>query len=123
MDKRRYARLVARVDITVKRMGDDLTDPWTVASKDISAGGVGIVSEKELRNGDLLRLDIKLPDDRMIRAFGVVKWMQERENLYTASQRDYTAGIEFTNINDDDRKMIDDFVAQAKFPNEGQDNP
>jgi len=119
MDKRRYSRLVARVEIVIKKISaGEINDPWAVVSKDISAGGVGIVSERELKVSDVLFLDIKLPDGRQLHTAGEVKWIMQRENLYSPTQRDFSAGIEFIKITDENKKVIDDFISQAKFSDE-----
>jgi c-di-GMP-binding flagellar brake protein YcgR len=116
MDKRRYARLVARLDFTAKKITpDNAYEPVTVVSKDISIGGVGFCSEHEFKVGDIVKLTIRMPSDKVIITVCGVKWVQEKENLYNASSREYHVGLEFTQISDIDRKEIGDFISSANY--------
>ncbi len=112
MDKRRYARLIAQMEVTVKKANaGPLEDYVHVVSKDISVGGIGLVSEGAHAVGDSLKMVIKLSEEQVLHVVGVVKWVTERENLYRVTQKDYLVGVEFTEISDEDRRTIDQLVS------------
>jgi c-di-GMP-binding flagellar brake protein YcgR len=125
VDKRRYIRLIAQLQVTVKRVSEKPLDEFiTVVSKDISLAGIGLTSESKFVDGERLRLTIKLPGDSTIHSDGSVKWVTMRENLYSSSGHDFAFGVEFTQLSDPDRKEIEKFIAQTGYdPAEQSPNP
>jgi len=116
VDKRRYMRLIAQLEVKVGRIsGTGLDEFISVTSKDISVAGVGLTSEARFSKGEPLKLIIRLPDDITVHAVGAVKWVTMRENLYAANGHDFAFGIEFVQISDSDRKEIEKFIAQTGY--------
>lgn len=115
VDKRRYTRSLARVEVTIKRISQETFDEATpVVGKDISTKGIDLLSEKPFKTGDVINLNIKLPLDKVMHAIGVIKWVTQRDNLYTASLKDFLCGVEFTQIADADRRQIEKFISETK---------
>ena len=124
MDKRRYARLVAQLEVTVKKVSEDVVDQFiSVVSKDISPAGIGLTSEERFEEGEQLRLVIKLPGGVAVHVGGIVKWATMRENLYSSKGHDFTFGVEFTELSDSDRREIEKFIERAGYNPAEPPNP
>ena len=124
MDKRRYARFVSRLEVGVKRVEGEALDRFIpVVSKDISLAGIGLVSEEKFQAGEKIKMAVKMPGDINLHISGVIKWVNERENLYSTSGRDFVFGVEFTDLSDTDRKTIENFIAQTGYDPAGAGGP
>jgi len=72
-----------------------LGDKFPAISKDISAEGMRIVCKKELKKGDLLHLEIYLPNQRdPLVMEGEVRWSQKLPDM-----DHFDAGIKLSKIN------------------------
>lgn len=108
-ERRKYVRLQATVQINYKILGK----PGTVEvfSKNISAGGLCVVADKELSLDTPLQLEIKIPDLKApIQAIGRVVWQSEITTGDADSKSKLETGIEFTGISDFDRFNINRYV-------------
>ena len=80
-------------------------------TKDISAGGIRLVSKEKLNVGEELHLEWLMPPLGIISLPGQVRWVAEVESV--GEQRNivqYHAGIEFLHIDDEERDAINEFV-------------
>ena len=124
MDKRRYIRLIAQLEVKINKVSEVIFDEYiSVVSKDISLAGIGLTSEIKFTAGEQLKLIIKLPSGITVHAGGVVKWVTMRENLYSSTGHDFAFGVEFTQLSDSDRKEIEKFIAQTGYDPADPANP
>ena len=84
--------------------------PETIKSntKDISSGGICLITYAPLQPGDIMELDFKLKGKEFtIKAKGKVIWTQEFE---IGNQKGYDNGIEFVEISREARTEIEQYV-------------
>lgn len=110
-ERRRFVRLDASVEIFYSLEANQ--DAVSCLSKNISAGGICLIVYEPLNAGDTLSLRIYLPDDKpFVVARGKVAWIK---TFKIAGEKErYDAGLEFTEINQGDRKRIDNYVFSLK---------
>lgn len=113
-EKRKFVRLNINVAVKCTKVGDERKDilPRENASKDISGGGISIISYEELKEGDILEINIELPTKKVIDTRGRVVRTNEIEIYGERQEKRYEAGIEFLGINEEDREEILKFVFQ-----------
>lgn len=77
-------------------------------TKDVSAGGVCLVTEELLKAGTPLDVELKLPDrDRSIAFTGVVKWSKPIGESHKSYENPTAeTGVEFVRIDPDDQKQL-----------------
>lgn len=110
-EKRRYPRLKFNVDVEYKILRETGFNSTKAESKNIGAGGICIIALEKFDIGNSLSLKFSLPGaEKSIKAIGKVAWVSEfsigNVPLHTA----YDTGIEFTDINDEDREKINEYV-------------
>jgi c-di-GMP-binding flagellar brake protein YcgR len=82
-------------------------------SKDISAGGIRLVSQEILKRNEELSLEFVLPPQRSFNLRGQVKGVQEIELISDEGKVTmYYVEIEFLDINEEDRNFINKFVSE-----------
>ena len=80
-------------------------------TRNIGGGGVCIIVKNKLEFGDKLQLEITLPKLKIIHAKGTVVWTKEFEiGLEKEITKGYYAGVEFTDISEEDRKLVEEYV-------------
>lgn len=108
-ERRKYLRLQAVVEVNYKIIGKPGT--VEVSSKNISAGGLCVVTDNELSSDTPLQLEIKIPDLKApIQAIGRIVWQNKIATGNTKSVGQFETGIEFTGISDFDRFNINRYV-------------
>lgn len=108
-ERRKYVRLQATVQVNYKIIGKP--GAVEVFSKNISAGGLCVVADKELSPDTPLQLEIKIPDLKApIQAIGRVVWQNDIGTGDAKSIGQFETGIEFTGISDFDRFNINRYV-------------
>ena len=77
-------------------------------TKDISQGGICLITRSPLKEGDVLNLTIRLlGEEKPFKVKGRVVWTQVFE---IGNQKGYDNGIEFTEIPEDNRAIIETFL-------------
>jgi len=111
-ERRKYPRLKFNVDVDYKILRENGFIATKVETKDIGAGGICIVSLEKFDVGNSLSLKFSLPGvNKPIKAIGRVAWVAEFSvGGDTPSHTAYDTGIEFTEISDDDREKINEYV-------------
>jgi Tfp pilus assembly protein PilZ len=103
-EKRRFVRLSSNVKIIYGQMAK-MQNPDLALSQDISAGGIRIPLEKKATRGELLEIEINLPDKKApIFALGRVVWAKKVGS-------GYEAGVKLTSIDHADRLRLFKFIA------------
>jgi Tfp pilus assembly protein PilZ len=106
-EKRRFDRFLLDIEIEHHKKGDESVSSVT-KSKNISRGGICITTDDgPLEKGDEYILNFILPGQSVqIVAEGKVVW----NSSYVSGDIElYDNGIEFTNINDKQIKMIEEY--------------
>lgn len=108
-EKRKFVRLNVSVEVFYAVVLGASTEAQKTLTKNVSAGGICLIVHEQLKIGDLLNLSIYLPDDKpFIVAQGQVVWVKEFKLAGERSR--YDTGVEFTEINEADRKRVDKYV-------------
>jgi hypothetical protein len=80
-------------------------------SKDLSQGGICMMSTTPLVKGTILSLKFKLhSSDKVLNVIGKVVWTQA---FSIGNQMGYDNGIEFIKVSDEDKKIIDKFLEKG----------
>ncbi len=114
-ERRRYLRLKTSVEVEYTIIGK----PGTIEafSKNISAGGLCVITGEELVKDTPLELVIKIPDLKdPIRALARVVWQKTIEPAQEETKGRFDTGIEFTGISDFDRFNINRYVKERIEP-------
>lgn len=119
-DKRKHPRVQVSIPVQYKVINQTEEALTVVAmeqkknllvgkSKDVSAEGLYLMSERHLQRGDILKLEVLLPhENRPLRAFSEVVWTTNDP----AGGR-FGAGIYFMALRDEDADRLGRFVAES----------
>ncbi|MDD5730375.1 MAG: PilZ domain-containing protein [Candidatus Omnitrophica bacterium] len=108
-DRRKFARLNILVDVTYQKRDSAKQEMLTV-TRNISKGGICFVGYEQLKENDIIDLNIYLPGKKeAIKAAGRVTWVKEF-TIGDASKKRYDAGVEFTEINDKSLSELDKYM-------------
>jgi Tfp pilus assembly protein PilZ len=77
---------------------------------DVSLGGMRVYSDEELRVGESVELELLLVDDATARCWARVAWIEKLERSDGAR---YDIGLEFTDMEDADRRLLTAALAGA----------
>ena len=73
------------------------------------------MTDSPLKRGDILKLEIVLPEDSpTINAVGKVVWLKPF-HIATEEKTRYDVGVEFTEINEAERRRINKYVFSVKL--------
>lgn len=104
IERRKYKRLNVYhllAPIQIKTSNDDI--PIAGILLDISAGGVGILSFKEIPIDSTIELSINLHNIKTNKIKAKVRWIKQQEKTYRI-------GLQFTDISKEDFFQISNFV-------------
>jgi c-di-GMP-binding flagellar brake protein YcgR len=109
-ERRRFQRLDYHTGVKWRNLTNvsKLMGEMPEDSKNIGAGGIRIISDVALKRGERLQLEFALPGQKRIAANGEVRWvvpMRSEDKILA-----YHAGVEFLEIDDHDRNLIDTYV-------------
>lgn len=110
-ERRKFSRLELSVDIKYSVVGRGTLLESQGRSKNISLAGIHLIVGEQIELGDVLSLVINLPEDNQpIQVKGIVRW---RAFVWVTDANDtrtrWDLGIEFTDINEADRRKISKF--------------
>ena len=111
-EKRKFARLPIR--IFVKWRKSSLGEQWESldAIRNISRGGICFATTHQLKKGDIVEIELKLPPKRIIKSQGKITWVKE-VNLYELDKDlEFEVGVEFIDIKPEDREELSKFVLE-----------
>ncbi len=113
-ERRRFIRLNINADIKFSIIPHGSAE-YQSKTKDIGAGGICLMSDLPLKNSDILKLEIFLPEDPpSVHAIGKVVWVKPFSIADEKSVR-FDAGVTFTEITEPDRKKINKYVFSLKI--------
>ncbi len=111
-ERRKYPRLSINVEVEYTLLKRASLQLKSAQSKNISAGGICIILLEKLEVGTPLEFKFSLPGyDRIIKCEGRIAWLQEFLIGENNSISGYNAGVEFSNISEEDRNKINEYVA------------
>jgi c-di-GMP-binding flagellar brake protein YcgR len=99
-NRRRFPRIAAPV--FYRPAGPDFLHHRR-ATIDISLGGMRVYSDDELKVGAALEIDLLLEQDTAARCWARIAWI---EKLPDSAGAQYDIGLEFTDIADEDRRLL-----------------
>jgi len=121
-DKRKHPRITVTIQIKYKVINQSEEAVSVMEQKkviqlgksnNVSAEGLFLVSDKILEKGDILKLEVVLPEEpQPLRAFSEVVWVSD----YGLPEGRHGAGIYFMALRDEDADKIGRFVAEALKP-------
>ncbi len=97
-------RLFPRRDllVSVRPPGEDASDRW-MNTRDVSAGGMRLLSDSALVKGDHLELEVLLPDGSWLRVTTKVAWSVK---LDVGSTAEYEVGLRFVELTPADLERL-----------------
>ncbi|MCX7927506.1 MAG: PilZ domain-containing protein [Candidatus Omnitrophica bacterium] len=109
-ERRRFARFNILVEAKVSKRQEGAPEK-ILNTKNISQGGVCIISTEPYSLGELLNLKLHLPDvDEEITAIGKVVWIKPLESISGSEIKRYELGLEFIGINDETFQRIQKYL-------------
>ncbi len=112
-ERRRFIRLSSSLNIAYSKCNSSDKERLSF-SKDISKGGICLIIDEKLGKSDLLDLKIYLPrDETPINATGRVVWINKFATVRSAKEKKFYAGIQFTKIDEQGGKKIDEYISFA----------
>ncbi len=120
LKRRKSSRLKDKIFIFGKFRLSPTTE-FKVFTENISAGGLMFEIERDIPNQSELELEIYQPMDRdkrvilSIPTWARVKWLKkiEKDNFHQGENR-YRVGIEFSEIKEEDTKVIATYIQRRK---------
>ncbi len=100
-EKRRFRRLNASCSVKYAIMAA-MHSPYDTLSKDISAGGLRILTDRNFKFGTLLEMEIAMQNRPSLFAIGKVVWVKKPRS----AGKDFETGVRFMNIEPADREAI-----------------
>jgi hypothetical protein len=99
-DRRMFPRFNLLVDVSIAKRASSEKEQ-TFASKNISQGGVCIITFEKPDMGDLMDLRIRLPGKKdEIKTIGKVTWVKEVSIGPLQKTKRFEVGLEFVGLND-----------------------
>jgi len=108
IEKRRFVRAKFPCSISIHTLHDHVITTYT---ENISAGGVRVVIEEKLESASTVGLEIQI-NKNVITCKGRIVWVVNKESPYKKGIFYYDTGIEFYEIKEDDRGIIDDAIEE-----------
>ena len=88
--------------VTVRHSGEESDDDW-MSTRDVSAGGMRLLSDRALEKGDHLKLEILLPDGSWLAAETKVAWSVK---LDVNAPAEYEVGLRFVGLTPEDMERM-----------------
>ena len=106
IEKRRFIRANFPCKIVISTPSQHVIVTHT---ENIGAGGIRVIIDEKLDISSMVGLDIHLSND-LIKSKARIVWVVEAGDSSHDRPLRYDTGIEFYEINEDDRKIINNFV-------------
>ncbi|HNX81890.1 MAG TPA: PilZ domain-containing protein [Candidatus Omnitrophota bacterium] len=106
-ERRKFPRLLHNVDVEYTVLSDRQESPSEGFSRNVSEGGICILTLDKFDIGAHINIVFSLPDaDAPIKTIGKVVWVEEFSVGDTSSSKAYDAGIHFIDMSDADKERI-----------------
>ena len=107
-DRRRYPRLAAPV---YYRPAGPAFLHHRRATVDVSLGGMRVYTDEKMKVGARLEVDLLLGGERTARCWMRIAWI---EKMSATSGAAYDVGLELTDIEDEDRRLLASALAAGR---------
>jgi hypothetical protein len=109
-DRRRFPRFNLLVDVAVTKRATSNKEE-ILSSKNISQGGVCLISFEKPNMGDLMDLKVRLPGIKdEIKTIGKVTWIRELSIGAAQKTQRFEIGLEFIGLNDPTFELINKYL-------------
>ena len=109
-ERRKFERLNLLADVSYSKRVPSEQEKLSLA-KNISSGGISIISYEPLQESDILDLKVYLPEDKEpVNVVGRVSWVKEFIVGDDKKGKRFDAGIEFIKISDKDKEKINKYT-------------
>jgi Tfp pilus assembly protein PilZ len=120
LEKRRFPRVAVALHVRFKVINNIKADELykgreslVCRSSNVSRGGIAITTDQKLSKGDLIKVELVLPDSsRPIKAFAEVKWCAPAKEA--SKEGAFHGGIVFMALGREDEERLDQFLGQLK---------
>ncbi|MBC8473537.1 MAG: PilZ domain-containing protein [Candidatus Omnitrophica bacterium] len=117
-EKRRFIRFEISLKVNFIVQKKDLKVEKTGITRDISAGGLQLLTEEKLENGNKLVLKVFIPGAlNPAHLNGIVMWSKD---LVTDKGPSYGAGIEFDDVEEDNKNTFLRFLCDLMYKKIGK---
>lgn len=108
------SRINQRAPLEVKVGMNTGSNIFAGLSMNISSGGLFVATYTPAPIGEHVPLNFSLPDsEKVIQVTGEVCWSREYNPVYPDTHPGM--GLRFLNLNPEDQKLINDFIAEGDF--------
>ena len=109
VEKRKSARFTIEIEIRWKRtdIDEDETGPNISWTRNLSTGGACLFLSPGVVPGDIVYLEIRLPNGESIYSSGRVAWVSTQALIKSWAISVYEGGIEFLNLVESEKALID----------------
>lgn len=108
IEKRRFVRAKFPCIICIHTLHEHIITTYT---ENISAGGVRVIIEERLEASSTVGLEIQI-SNHIIICKGRIVWVVDRESPYKKCVLYHDTGIEFYEIKESDRRVINDAIEE-----------
>jgi len=109
-DRRRFPRFNLLVDVAVTKRASSEQEQ-ILSTKNISQGGVCLISTEKSNMGDLMDLKIRLPGVKdEIKTIGKITWIKELSLGPIQKIPRFEIGLEFIGLNDPTFQLINKYL-------------
>lgn len=121
-EKRRFIRFNIALKVNYILQKDPKTEK-TGTTKDVSAGGIQLLTGEQLEAGNKVDLKIFLPEAlNPVHLRGVVMWSKEL-GQGKGSTHSHSAGVEFSRIEEDNKNTFLKFLCDLMYEKTGDKKP
>ena len=111
-ERREYPRIKSAF-VNYSSIGEATVKETSSLTENVSAKGICIFISKVIKLNTLLSLKIYLPDGKgAVKAKGKVVWIRESPFLRVAGSKHHDVGIEFVEIDENDRERINEYASR-----------
>ena|SRR5581483_20386 len=116
LEKRREDRILLSLPVhfkifDLKKLENDVQDPSLGSRaelKNLSADGLQVASGEQFEKGDILELEVKLPNGGHLRSVAKVIWCRKDE-----SDEGFHSGIQLIPVYEEDLKKLHEFLKRG----------
>jgi CheY-like chemotaxis protein len=104
IERRRYWRVPREVSISYRLVDGKFPVSWISRTTNMSSGGLSLSVGRFISEGKSIDLVLDLPISPSIKATGEVRWTRKAEDT------GYHLGVQFSQIRDEDKKLITEYI-------------
>jgi len=120
IERRDHPRFQVRLNVTMLKIGEEKPSAKEERKQvsgqvqDLSEGGVRMFTDVEYKLGDLLVLEIEIPEESEgVRGTAEVVWVRETADIGTKGAMKFALGLKFVEIKSESQSFIAGFVQKS----------